>query len=358
MKLAGVLVWYNTMTITEPLLSGKLYPNKKFCVYFNRRKKKRSEDKRYDRERLQQPDVDYGSVADYLTGVNSIDGKFCSVSEASLFIKGQELSREKKPTYGSKGITKYGRRVVENTCVLLERKYGKERLGFVTCTLPSLPKAIHHRLNGVWGEVVRRFYQKLKRQLEKVSKPFVYVGVTEIQEKRYKRTGVPAPHLHFVYLCRDSSRSRYWLYVCQIHRAWNQAVREGINLCGYPYTMSQLPGWGSVHCKRVQKSASAYLGKYMSKGGKVLESMREAGWTEFPKQWWTASMQCKKWFKESIVDLGIDVCKMLFYQLGDCIHERMIDYAQYVDVLMGNEYKCAALVGVLSSKGYWLLKDG
>ena len=96
----------------------------------------------------------------------------------------------------------------------------------------------------------------------------------------------------------------------------------------------------------------------MSKGGKVLESMREAGWTEFPKQWWTASMQCKKWFKESIVDLGIDVCKMLFYQLGDCIHERMIDYAQYVDVLMGNEYKCAALVGVLSSKGYWLLKDG
>lgn len=93
----------------------------------------------------------------------------------------------------------------------------------------------------------------------------------------------------------------------------------------------------------------------MTKGGKVLKSMQEAGWTEFPKQWWTACMQCKKMFKESIVHLDVHVCKMLFYNLAECMHEGMIAYAHYVDVLMNGEYRCVALVGALTKAGWNLL---
>lgn len=96
----------------------------------------------------------------------------------------------------------------------------------------------------------------------------------------------------------------------------------------------------------------------MTKGGKVLESMKEAGWTEFPKQWWTACMQCKKWFKESIIKLEPHACKRLFYQLADFMHEGMIAYASYVDVLIREEDRCVALVGALTNKGYRYFSDG
>ena len=339
------------MSIPKKTLSGKLYPTRKICVHYNRRLKKAVSEKRYDRQHASQPEVNYIDVADWLTGATNIGGKFQSISERPLFIKAHESSREIKKSYGSHGITAHGRRTVENVCVLLEKKYSKECLGFVTCTIPSFPQELHHKINGVWGEITRRFYQKLKRLLAKNDRPFIYVGVTEIQEKRFKKTGVPAPHLHFVYVCREKNNAPYWLYVCQIHRCWNEAVREGIAQVGYPFTMSSAVPWGNVHCKRVQKSAGAYLGKYMSKGGKVLDAMKEQGWTEFPKQWWSACMQCKKMFKDSVVRLSYEVCKKLFYGLGECLEEGLIQYASYVDILINGEFRTVALVGVLTAKG-------
>lgn len=343
--------------LTSNLFRGKLYPSRKFSIGFCPKEKIKSEEKKYNKDYLSQEDTEHLGVIDWLTGSSSIEGEFCSTSEAPLFIKGSKSSREKRGSYGTYGITPFGRKVVENTSIILERRYGRKHLGFITCTLPNFPEELHRRLNGIWGEVVRRFYQKLKRQLEKISKPFIYVGVTEIQEKRYKRTGIPAPHLHFVYVCRSNRSSRYWLYVCQIHRAWNEAIREAIGSIGYPNTMSALPGWGSVHCKTVRKSAAGYLGKYISKGGKVLESMKENGWTEFPKQWWTASMQCKKMFKDSIIHLDSHMCNSFFYQLALYLHEGTITWASYVDVLIGDDYRTMGLVGVVSLEAYRLIQS-
>lgn len=338
--------------VREKTISGKIYPDKSFSIGLCKKTTIRDEDKRYEIELSKDEEKDYGAIADWLTGTTQVCGKFQSVSESPLFIKSSKLSRDKRGSYGSNGITGFGRKVVKNTCILLERKYGRRRLGFVTCTLPNLPVALHHRINGVWGEVVRRFYQKLRRQLEKVSKPFIYTGVTEIQEKRFHSTGVPAPHLHFVYVCRSGNSGRYWLYVCQIHRAWNEAIREGIGVCGYPFTMSQLPGWGSVHCKTVRKSAAAYLGKYLSKGGKVLESMKEAGWTEFPRQWWTACKLCKKMFKESIIRMDANFAYSLLLQIKDYILEGTVTWARYVVVEIGGEPRIMGVVGTLSDQAY------
>lgn len=336
--------------------SGKLYPDQTFSLGAVPRAKKRQADKEYDRALEQQEPTDLNGVIDWYEGTTSIGGEFRSTSEAPpLFIKAPKSSPTKRGTYGKHGITGFGRRVVRNSSLLLERRYGKRRLGFVTCTCPAFPAPVQRLLNGLWGEVVRRFYQKLKRQLKKISKPFVYVGVTEIQEKRFATTGIPVPHLHFVYLCRSGQSSRYWLYVCQIHRAWNEALREGIGLGGYPYTMSELPGWGSVHCQTVRKSASSYLGKYISKGCKVLESMKEQGWTEFPKQWWTASMQMKKMFAESIVHLDTHLCSDWFYNLGAWMQEGVIVRAAYISANIGGIERDVGLVGSISKEAYRLL---
>lgn len=329
--------------------AGTLYPDKTFTLGATPKERIRREDSLYEHALEQQLEWDNNTKIDWLTGSTYVGGKFVSKDESPLFINCPKSSREIRGKYGSHGITSFGRKVVKNASMLLERRYGRRRLGFVTCTLPNLPEAIHKRLNGKWGELVRRFYQKLKRQLEKISKPFIYVGVTEIQEKRFRSSGIPAPHLHFVYLCRSSRNSRYWLYICQIHRAWNEALRETIALCGYPFTMSPLPGWGGVHAKTVRKSASAYLGKYISKGCKVLEEMKEAGWTEFPKQWWTACKACKKMFKDACVSLKDAECKAIFYNYEHYLHEGWLTRVGVVTIEINGEDRAIGLYGEMSS---------
>lgn len=338
--------------IHKKTVVGKIYPDRSFSLGFCPRNSPKKADREYERDLVNQSLPDPNDMIDWYTGTNTVEGKFCGISEAPLFIKSSKSSRESRGSYGSHGITAFGRKFVKNACVLLERKYGRERLGFVTCSLPGYPKELHHRINGVWSEITRRFYQKLSRQLKKISKPALYVGVTEIQEKRFRKFGVPAPHLHFVYLCRDSKNSRPYLFVCQIHRAWNESIREGISVAGYPFTMSSLVPWGSVHCKTVQKSASAYLGKYLSKGTSVLTKMKDAGWNEFPKQWWSACVEVKEMFKQSVIHMDRNFALSLFYQIEDYLHEGVVTWCQFVDVLIDGDYRTMGLVGTLSQQAY------
>lgn len=376
--------------------SGKLYLDKSFTIGIVPKQKVKKQDREYERSVREQPDVDAYSLTDWLTETASIKGKFCSFHEnpqpqnnqkclrqlskhdeelyremekvkdgdyskfydatppdaSPLFIESPKSSRNLPKAYGEHGITGYGKRVVKNGSLILEQKYSKSRLGFVTCTLPSFAEEHQRAINANWSEVTRRFYQKLKRQLAKISKPFIYTGVTEIQEKRFKKYGLPVPHLHFVYLCRDSSRSRYWLYVCQIHRAWNEALREVSKKLGYRYDFSDENKLASVHCKCVRKSSAGYLGKYISKGCKVVESMKEQGFHEFPKQWWTASMQLKLWFKLSIKKLSEDMCKALFNDAQIAYENGVLLSFKYVTISLAGIEKRVGISGILSEQAY------
>lgn len=327
---------------------GTLYPDRTFTLGAVVFQKKRKAEWAYDVAHSVQEEWDDNAKIDYLTDAVSIGGKFVSKDESPLFINSPKLSRDSRGSYGKHGITSFGKKVVRNASLLLERKYTKERLGFVTCTIPTFPKEYHEAINAHWSEIVRRFYQKLKRQLEKVGRPFIYVGVTEIQEKRFAKFGVPCPHLHFVYLSRSNSRSDYWIYVCQIHRAWNHALYEGLKIAGFSLSMDGDAVFGSVSCQRVKKSVSAYLGKYMSKGNKVLEAMKEKGWDKFPKQWWTACKFCKKLFKDSLISLPSDVCKAMFYAYEHYLHEGWIENCCVVTVEIHGESKMMGLAGKVS----------
>ena len=277
--------------------------------------------------------------------------------ESPLFIKAPQLSQTSTKTYGSRGITRYGRRAVRNIAWLLQERYTRKRLGFVTCTLPSFPEEIHRLINLYWNEVTRRFYQKLKRLAEKRDHEFLYTGVTEIQEKRFEKSGIPCPHLHFVYLCRPNPRSTPIFSVFDLWCAWNKSIVEVVDLYTPGYTLDTPLATGSCHVQTVKKSAANYLGKYLSKGSKTLKAMQEAGWCDFPKQWWTASMQCKKIFRASIIVIPSGLAKEIFQDPEVWIEAHCITNIFYVYVEGRTGRYCTAITGKVSEHGRDIIKE-
>lgn len=387
--------------VSQILFSGKLYPNKKFSLGIIPRKKTRKSEREYEKNYAKQPETDYFSLIDWLTAKTNIGGKYCSLNEnpvkttdvlqpapgyaesedllkkmdsvadgdysnfyesekildRPLFIKGSESSQREIKKYGLHGITKYGRNCVENICILLQRRYGRKRLGFATCTLPPVGKETLRTILASWGDIVRRFYQKVKRLFKKRGDEFDYVGVTEIQEKRFVSSGMAVPHLHYVYVSRRTSYGNYTAHVSEVYPLWNDAVNEVLLLHGCKRIMGVNGHKGGVKLESVRSSASAYLGKYISKGCKVVEAMQEKGYEEFPKQWWTASMRCKKIFKASVINISPHTCKSFFYNLDAYVEAGMITWARFVDVCIGGEYRTMGLAGKVSSECYQLLRD-
>lgn len=340
--------------------SGTIYPDKTFSIGRCPSPKITAEDRRYERNREAQYDWYIETTKTY-DGVKHTPRRFfkeqvyhkpIEKSASPLFIKGSELSPDSKKQYGSHGITRLGKKSVTNAALLYEREYKKSRLGFVTCTLPGVNEKLLRIINRNWGEIVRRFYQKLRRHLRKLGIQFQYVGVTEIQEKRFKKTGLPCPHLHFVYVARDKPKSPYYLYVCQIHRAWNTSINEVLNKTASHAIGLPKNTWGSVHCAVVKKSAAAYLGKYISKGCKVLKDMMDNGWNEFPKQWWSMDVLTKKMFRASLISLDSKTCEAMFYGLEHYLQEGLIKTAYFVSIDLGDRSLTVGLSGIVSSEFY------
>lgn len=381
--------------------SATIYPSKKFSIGIVPRPKKRRQDSEYDKAYEQQPDTDYGNVADWHTSKLTVGGKFCSLSEnpeavtpfltlrkisdydkeilteldkvkdsdyrrfynavppseAPLLVKSLKSSRKPRGTYGSHGITKFGRRVCENACILLQQKWGKNRLGFLTATIPAVGRGVCEQLIAHWGDISRRFYQKIKRIHEKKHSTFVYVGCTEIQEKRFRDTSLAVPHLHAVYVSRKHPCSRYTVSTEQFYKAWNDAVNEVLVLRGHSPIMGTGGHRGSVKVEPIRKSASAYIGKYISKGCGVAEAMKAAGYTKFPRQWWTASMQCKKMFKEALIRLPQGIASQLFYDSEQLVDNESIAWMQRVFIDVGGYEYCVGITGKLSLDAYKFLKE-
>lgn len=202
-----------------------------------------------------------------------------------------------KSQRGLKGITGKGRRIVRNGCYLLEDLYGTKNLSFLTCTLPGSTKDECARANRLWGEVVRRFIQELKRELERFALAPWIVGCTEIQPGRYERTGQPWPHLHLVFPGKINGRwalttaraTTLWARVC------NAVLDIPIAECAYATTLKPVRGNGA---------AAKYLSKYMSKGGSDLASIHEAcPDIELPHQWHHCSHSLNDLIRKGIKQL-------------------------------------------------------
>ena len=196
-----------------------------------------------------------------------------------------------KARYGLKGMTSQARRKVRASAYLLQERYGKSRLSFVTLTVPPLHDVQSERqLAARWHDAIRYLIKRLKRLLTERGLPPTLVGVCEIQVKRYASSGQFPLHIHLVLVGRKRSRGGWGIHYSEFRQAWAD-ILEGI--VGHSIETRYLE-----NVKEVEKDAGNYLGKYMSKSqneiDKVLEDENE--WM-LPKQWWFSTKEMKCWLK-------------------------------------------------------------
>lgn len=337
-------------------LTGIIYPDRTFTIGKIPAEKKGIEEKRYDRAYEAQWDSYYEVTKTYdgitTQEVRFFQGTTIEVCSSNVRNHHQDQFDEDKQRgkYGGKGITSYGRKVVSNIPIVVERRYGKARLALGTCTLPNFRKSILQVLCINWGELTRRFFQKFKRIGKKRNFPADYCSCTEIQEKRYSQSGVPVLHVHFLYVCKPNARGcDFYLTPDQFRSMWIEAIFEilraknlqaGEDIC---YS-------NCFHCSVIKKSASGYLGKYLSKGTKAAQKIIEQGDEDLlPSQWWSASMQWKKLFKDSLIRMDAETCESFFYFLEYYLHEGIIVWAKFVTVQLEEDREyTVGLVGRLS----------
>ncbi len=191
---------------------------------------------------------------------------------------------------GTKGITTLGARTVRNAAFLLQERYGIDRLGFYTFTLPLVSETAEYEAGREWAEIVRVFLQSVGRLLKAAGLPPSYVGCTEIQEGRYARYGGLPLHLHVVMVGR-LGRGAWAISSDQWRALWRRAVSgrcPSYRSCSFA---------ASVDTARVRKSVEGYLGKYMSKGTAMLAPLLagDAGLIEFlPRSWWCCSANLRR----------------------------------------------------------------
>lgn len=208
---------------------------------------------------------------------------------------------------GLKGITSKGKRTIRNTAFLLQKTFGKKRLGFLTVTLPSFPDRpdLAYCLASDWSELVRQFTQEINRAIERKDKTALWTGCTEIQEKRLEKYGEVAPHLHLVYLAHNGNFDWY-ITANEFRSIWKRIIEARIK--HFTSEEIEVDTKASIDSKQVKQDAGNYLGKYMSKGGDVVKKMIDKNLTDLvPTAWWHCCLKLKRILKAMMRELPSDI---------------------------------------------------
>lgn len=191
----------------------------------------------------------------------------------------------KRNKRGLKGISSYGRKMIRNAAYLLQSQAGRSRLSFLTLTLPSVTFAESVTISKNWSEILRIFLQSLSRLLKSRSLPGEITGCTEIQESRTERDGVLGLHYHCVFVGRSVGKT-WALHYLEIRNLWARTLQKYVSP-GTDFSATE-------NVERVKVDAEQYLGKYMSKGIKAMQSLIDKGWSDvLPAAWWNMSASLK-----------------------------------------------------------------
>lgn len=193
------------------------------------------------------------------------------LSDATNCHKSPFKKRKIPAKRGTKGITTHGRRRVRCGCALLEQKYSKKCLSFLTATLPAFSNKEEFKLiRDNWAYVVRAFTQELKRILERRNFPTSMVWVTEIQEDRYQNSGEVAPHLHLVMVGKKHYFDKNWAIAKgEVRSLWERILG---NLLQRNVTCE-----AATRVERPRKSLQGEFSSYLSKGGKMIQQIIKDG---------------------------------------------------------------------------------
>jgi hypothetical protein len=273
--------------------------------------KKTNREKQYDRDWENQFDTVDTPISDYedYRGFH-IERK--SYFKENSYEKSIELNSDNSPEKsprkprGRNGMTSYNRRTVRNSAFLLQQKYGKKRLGFLTLTLPSLRLDKLMVLAFEWSELMRQFGQEMSRELKRKDRKFIWTGVTEIQTQRLKNRGEPGLHIHIVFVSHDGDRNWY-ITANRVREIWGRLI-ENILVRYMPHESHEIDTSASVDLQSVKKDAEAYLGKYISKNKEVVQDMIDAGFEDcLPSAWAHGCNELKRVIKSLIIQVPLDI---------------------------------------------------
>lgn len=194
---------------------------------------------------------------------------------------------------GRKGMTRYNKRLIVNSVILLENRYGKKNLSFLTLTLPA--ECASHSPD-LYAECKRQMLQWLQRALTRCGLPLHIIGATEIQSKRLISSNQFALHEHWVFKGREAYKG-WGIRPDAFAQAWIRILADVYKLGTLPESVAS-----STRVESIKKSAAAYLGKYVSKGEECVEQLIEDGYEEYlPSSWVTKTKGMLAMFKASIV---------------------------------------------------------
>lgn len=274
----------NSLVATTPRYAGRIWPTGKFGVSRVREAPFLSSCQSH----YETAESQFNSLGIKAHGVEAVlrfRNKWEAVVDPDLSNVSNSPIVSKKRGHG--GITRYGRNLISSAAVIVERNYDRRILTFCTVTLPSAPLESLQSVCGNWSEIVKQFVKNLGRGLLSANLPPQVFGVTEVQMKRFEAHGVPALHLHLVFVGRNSRKNAWQVTRKDVRRWWVQCLKKYLP----PDT-----DYSSVeNVQQVRKSAASYLGKYMSKGTDAIAAIIAAGFADWlPSAWFTISHDLRR----------------------------------------------------------------
>lgn len=299
--------------------SAIIYPNGEFGMGYIKSDKRRAEEKRFDNGIVHGiKNTLVPREHELLNGAKLYDSG--DMHYDSYILDSPHKSSQTKP-YGTKGITPYGKKMIRNGVSIIEnvlRRPG-DLPQFSTLTLPPLSPECEKYICSVWADLQRRFFQECKRKYQKHGRLFHYASCTEIQPKRWKERRFVGLHLHFVYNAMYSHVDKKWVITdTWVRDCWCRIIND--TLSKWCQTEGITPpqfSWVSYRREKITKSAEAYIGKYLSKGGDIIpEVLEEKGAEYLPKQWWSMSSYVRYVIKTKTINSRDDI---LVEHLVNCI---------------------------------------
>lgn len=237
-------------------------------------------------------------IASHATGEDLLGGGEGNEATTPLGLSTVPNSRNEKTSYGLNGISQNGRANIREGSYILEHHYKNSGLMFATLTLPhrgdELVDICFH-----WSKIVHRYFEEMQRIYERRGCIFEYVCVVEIQEKRWRKHGEVAPHLHYVANCRHKNGS-YIVSPLEVRECFQRVCAR--------FVESDADFSACENIQKVRKSAGRYLSKYFSKGGKILADINRTLPGILPKHWWKISPSVRKSVQKNTCTLYDDNC--------------------------------------------------
>lgn len=230
----------------------------------------------HDRHRIREK-LKEGQMEDILEDIRlSEDGNLLVLD------KRFKSDRAQRKRNGQSGMSRAARHRVRGSLVALASVAPQGTLSFFTATCPEIDWETDRLVASNWATVVTTFLKRLRRLLATKGLPMEYVYVTEIQVKRWKRTGRPYLHLHLVFRGRKSANSPWAVTRSELRSHWLGALNSVTPSDPYYLAVCDL--------RACDEGIAKYLSKYLSKGSDISREVVEAGLQDwFPRQWWGSS---------------------------------------------------------------------